>query len=756
MKINLKHFTSSFLALFFGFFVPFGIFYLMGGVSFDFHFGGKTDIAALSSAPRQTETISLANSAVPITTKSAFGRVPISEFSIPAIGKVLESDLSQMKFRLYEDKQLLKEFDILSIGKKDSPWETPVGKYRVVSREEKHFSTLGNVWMPYSVQFFGNFFVHGWPYYPGGMPVAEGFSGGCIRLSTEDAKEVFDFAEHDTIFFVVDRYYSGSDTKLPGEESYFSRNEYEFPKIGAEAFLIADLDTGQIIKSKNQNEAYPIASVTKLMTALVSLETMNQYQKTIISESAVATYGQAGSLYEGQEILVKELIYPLLLESSNDAAVALAEQAGVKNFMSAMNERAKSIGLLSTYYEEPSGLSDKNVSTVEDLFRLAQYIYQSKRYVLNVTQKRSYDYWYSNNSFIGNKYFLGGKNGYTPEAKRTAVTLLALPLSEFKDRRVAVVLLGTDTRERDVTRIINWLKADVFYGEKPPEEEREEITSFVFVGDIMMDRGVENSVLLNNKGDFSFVFEKTAFLKDIDVAFGNLEGSISDKGEDLGSANSFRFEPDSLDALKSAGFDVLSVANNHAGDWGREAFEDSLERLKEKDITTVGGGLNIEEAVTVKILEKNGIKIGFLGFSDVGPDWLKAEENKSGVSVAGDNLGFLVQQASKEVDVLIVSIHFGEEYEEMSNDRQKYLAHLAVDNGAKIVIGHHPHVIQKVENYKGAVVAYSLGNFVFDQNFSESTMTGLALEIYLSGDNIASVEQKTIKINKSFQPSLVF
>lgn len=535
--------------------------------------------------------------------------------------------------------------------------------------------------------------------------------------------------------------------------AYYSRDKYEFPYINADAFLVADIDTGQIIKAKNEEEIHPIASVTKLMTALVSLEEMSQYEKTTISENAVATYGMAGSLYEGEEILIKQLIYPLLLESSNDAAVALAEHAGMDNFVSLMDKKAESLGLLSTYYEEPSGLSEKNVSTAEDLFHLAQYIYQSRRSIFNTTQKRAYDRWYSNNSFVNNKYFIGGKNGYTPEAGRTAVALLSLPLSDLKDRRIAVVLLDSSARERDMARIINWLKGDVFYGENPKPKEEEKVTSLVFVGDIMMDRGVENSVSLNG-GDFSFLFEKADFLKEADVSFGNLEGPISDKGKNMGSSNSFRFEPKSLGALIEAGLDVLSVANNHAGDWGRTAFEDSLRRLKEGNIVAVGGGLNSEDAVRVKIVEKNGIKLGFLGFSDVGPNWMKAEEDKPGVSIAGDDLGFLVGQAAKQVDILVVSFHFGEEYKDMSNDRQKYLAHLAVDNGAKIVVGHHPHVVQEVENYKGTVIAYSLGNFIFDQNFSEGTMTGLAFEIYLSGSDILSTEQKQIKISKSFQPSL--
>ncbi len=309
--------------------------------------------------------------------------------------------------------------------------------------------------------------------------------------------------------------------------------------------------------------------------------------------------------------------------------------------------------------------------------------------------------------------------------------------------------------------------ADVFYGKNPKVEEQaaEEPVkktekssgkvSMIFVGDIMMARGVENSVLANASGDFSFIFKNAGFIKDADISFANLEGPASDKGEDSGSIYSFRFNPKSLGAIKKAGFDILSVANNHAGDWGRIAFEDSLKRLEKEGIIEIGGGFDAGDSTEVKIIEKNGIKVGFLGFSDVGPNWLKAGEKLSGISIAGNDLGPLVRKAAGECDVLVVSFHFGDEYEKAADDRQKHLARLAVDNGAKIVVGHHPHVTEEVERYKGAIIAYSLGNFVFDQNFSDDTMAGMALEVNMEGKNITSANPKKIKISKSFQPSPV-
>lgn len=211
-------------------------------------------------------------------------------------------------------------------------------------------------------------------------------------------------------------------------------------------------------------------------------------------------------------------------------------------------------------------------------------------------------------------------------------------------------------------------------------------TSLLFLGDIMLGRGVEQSVLQKNGGDFSFLFEKSGFVQKADISFGNLEGPIAIGGNDAGNIYSFKFNPSALSALKDAGFDVFSVANNHAADWGREAFEENIFRLENADILATGGGKNEQEVAKAKIIEKNGAKIGFLGFSDVGPDWFKATENQSGITLVDEKFGEIIKMAAKESDILVVSLHFGEEYQLKSNERQKKLSHLAIDNGAKIVV----------------------------------------------------------------------
>ncbi|MFA5023000.1 MAG: CapA family protein [Candidatus Paceibacterota bacterium] len=277
------------------------------------------------------------------------------------------------------------------------------------------------------------------------------------------------------------------------------------------------------------------------------------------------------------------------------------------------------------------------------------------------------------------------------------------------------------------------------------------------VGDMMFARGVYQSIKRNGNGDFSFSFANIPELKtDTDILIGNLEGPVTAGGKEAGNLYSFRFKPELIPVLKNVGFDLLTVANNHAGDWGYLGFIDSLKNLEANNLPYVGGGFNYASATEPVIIEKNGLKTGFLGFSDVGPSGLAIAQKRGGVLMVNeDDFSNIIKKAVSPVDNLIVTIHFGEEYQPTHNGRQQRLAHEAIDAGARVVIGHHPHVIQDDEKYGNGYIFYSLGNFIFDQNFSPETMQGLALGLELSKDGVIRVEKRLIKINNQFQPSFI-
>ncbi len=554
---------------------------------------------------------------------------------------------------------------------------------------------------------------------------------------------------------------------------YVNKDTNGAPNISAKAFLIGDLNTGEVIISKNQDQKFPIASVSKLMTALVANLIMTPDDTAIVGKTALTTAGTNGELKLGQKIKTSDLLYPLLLESSNDAAEVLAEHFTRDSFISKMNQEADALKMTATKYEDPSGLSSNNQSTVSDMFKLAGYLNKQASNLLQITTKRSYSNkkqsWSNISQFLGDSGYAGGKSGYTDPAKQTIVSIFNLPLGQTGTRPIAITLLQSADRKKDVETILKYLKKNVYYGGLAdantnwveqkvgmPDIKDPNFVTFTFGGDIMLDRGVRASVVKNFNNDYSALFTKLDVFKKADIAFANLEGTASDQGKDIHNLYSFRMDPAVVPALKGAGFSVLSVANNHIGDWGRIAYIDTLARLKENEILYAGGGNTKTEAETPAIIEKYGMKIGFLGFSDKGPDNMAADDGVAGQLLANDpDFDNIIKNAAKQVDYLVVSFHFGEEYQTKHNARQEFLAHKAVDDGAKLIIGAHPHVPEDTEVYKNSYIAYSLGNLIFDQSWSKPTMQGMILEIKLNKDGSMTAKKDTVYLNSAFQPDRI-
>lgn len=784
----------------------------------------------------------------------------------------------------------------------------------------------------------------------------------------------------------------------PPQPEYFIKDPNKTLKIGSISYVVGDVDTGEIILEKNADSVFPIASVTKLMTALVSMETLDQHGETKVSNRAVSTLSSRGELRSGEKVVVSDLLYPLLLVSSNDAAEVLAEVPGRNIFMQKMNDFAKQIGMEKTSFQDPSGLSENNKSTAKDLFMLSTYLQNKHRVVFDITALTKYTaigkVWNNISTFSRNENYIGGKTGYTDKAKRTGVGLFSVAFENYDNRNIAIVLLRTDDRTKDTYSILNYIRENVAYGyeeelrdqikvatvgvdgevlgeslikklknkkedsqitnietinncpkpsqkfeedwmfnanpnnslpdnytpenltqikggietkgrvlcldkdtnealekmAKDMEKENLEIvptsafrsfetqkflfddwhktkdvtnneeavakpghsehqlgttvdlsapgvgydsahrgfyltpeykwldsnahrygfvlsypankkTGYIFepwhwryvgienayhlklanitiqeflsntpeekglfksnpevtisfLGDIMMDRGVKTSVYKNYAGDFNKLFQNLGELKNDDITFANLEGPVSNVGNNVGSKYSFRMEEKTLEALKEASFDIVSFANNHVGDWNVAAFNDTRTNLDSNGIKYVGAGSNKEKASEVKVIEKNGMKVGFLAFTDVGPNWMEAGTEKSGILLASDpNRISYIQKAKESVDVLIVSYHWGDEYKPF-NDRQKTLAESSIDAGASIVVGHHPHVMQDTVKYKDGLIIYSLGNAIFDQYFSEETMKGGLVTARLTKEGLKDYEEKYFILDKTFVPGV--
>lgn len=277
--------------------------------------------------------------------------------------------------------------------------------------------------------------------------------------------------------------------------------------------------------------------------------------------------------------------------------------------------------------------------------------------------------------------------------------------------------------------------------------------TLLFTGDIMLSRAV--GARMAAEKDWSLPFHGIAdTLRDADLRYGNLECPVSDRGRNLHHLYSFRADPRVIAGLKFAGFNVVSQANNHAYDWGPEALLDSLERLRAAGISPVGAGQNLLAAHYPLLVNLQGLRIAFLAYVDIEPREATAGVDRPGVAWLDPAQTLAdIRFARTLADLVIVCPHWGVEYTPAPTSEQVALAHQMIDAGADLIVGSHPHVVQPVERYHTHWIAYSLGNFVFDQE-NPNTHRGLMLKAIVRNRHIVSVVQVPIEINSSYQALL--
>mgnify|MGYP003639608252 CR=1 FL=1 len=288
-----------------------------------------------------------------------------------------------------------------------------------------------------------------------------------------------------------------------------------------------------------------------------------------------------------------------------------------------------------------------------------------------------------------------------------------------------------------------------------PRDDAPSIT-LALVGDIMLSRGVSRD-LEARKLDYTYPFLATApLLQTADIAFGNLECPVSGRGEKLDKNYTFNAAPEAVEGLTFAGFDVLSLANNHTLDYGLVALDDTIRILSENEI--VGIGISEKDGPQEPaILERNGIRVGFLAYVDPNSPFGDAKEflpfEKGPVKALEASLTRDIAALNEKVDIVVVSIHWGIEYMDDPDEAQIALGQFAIDQGADIVAGHHPHVQQEPTWYKDGLIIYSMGNFVFDQRSRPKTLLSRLYTVTLtkSGPTFAQYRPLELVI-KDWQP----
>lgn len=234
-------------------------------------------------------------------------------------------------------------------------------------------------------------------------------------------------------------------------------------EILAESYVVMDMTNNSVILEKNVNQPFPIASVTKLMNAVVSKENLQKDQSITLTQEMLKPYGYSPSLFLGLNVSMQNLLKASLIQSTNDAAESLSYFIGNGNFLNLMNQRARELGMNSTRYFDVHGMDPKNHSTAADLTKLVNYINQNHPDLWSITKDN--DFWlpgstgrmlkFKNmNVFYDSPEFIGGKTGYLKEAKESLASIF-----ELNGKKFAVVVLKSPDRKADVLKIINWLKA---------------------------------------------------------------------------------------------------------------------------------------------------------------------------------------------------------------------------------------------------------------------------------------------------------
>jgi poly-gamma-glutamate capsule biosynthesis protein CapA/YwtB (metallophosphatase superfamily) len=282
-----------------------------------------------------------------------------------------------------------------------------------------------------------------------------------------------------------------------------------------------------------------------------------------------------------------------------------------------------------------------------------------------------------------------------------------------------------------------------------------EVVKLTAVGDIMLARGLGEAI---QSGEQAFPFAAVQhLLTDADLTLGNLESALGSGGQAEAKGYTFLAPVEAAGSLALAGFDVLSLANNHAMDYGPGTLIQAIDLLETKGISSVGAGADSNQAYAPLLLSADDLQLAFLGFVDVPVEvrgfdartW-HARVDRAGVAWADpEQMRSAIEVARDEADLVVVLLHSGYEYIQTPSPPQQYAARLAIEAGADLVIGHHAHVIQGVEFYGDGVIVYGLGNFAFEDGGVGETGV---MNIWLDAGGVRSLQFVPLVLGEDGRP----
>lgn len=329
--------------------------------------------------------------------------------------------------------------------------------------------------------------------------------------------------------------------------------------------------------------------------------------------------------------------------------------------------------------------------------------------------------------------------------------LIFIKRTKYKNLRYIAVILPI---------LVIFLVASTWIGRtdevKDVEPRKNQKLTMTMVGDVMMGRHV-GEVTKRHGADYLFRHVKPYFDAS-DYVSGNFEHPIlkndASKYEQTDKSIHLYTDMDAIHAVKNAGFTVMNLANNHLMDYGEEGLRDTLDVFDRYNMDYVGGGENRKEAKEhINYQDVNGVRVATLGFTDAFVEGTIATKDRNGLLSANPDVLFdMIEKAKNEdhgnADLVVVNVHWGQEYDTEATPRQKALAKAMVDAGADIIIGHHPHVLQSFDVYKDGIIFYSLGNFVFDQGWTR-TKDSAMVQYNLTEDGKATIDVIPLQIEEA-------
>ena len=358
----------------------------------------------------------------------------------------------------YHKNDQIHRFDVLASGD-PAEWNgTPSGLYRILSKEGLRFSTESEVYMPFSMRIYGKYLIHGEAYFPSGAPYTSAVSGGCVRVRNEEMTNLYDLVEASTPVLSITHEKSDFEIK--------ETNPVQKPDIEADNYLLVDLDSGKIFDGKNYDQEVTITHLTKLMTAIVTTEQMGVKTPLTARDYMLGEDDTNAKIKPGQSFRLVDLLAPLLVESSDNAARVLSHYLGRDNTFDYIQEKAKAIGMKESRFEDTVGVKE-STTTPKDLYYLLYYLKNTRKPILDITKAghvphinyevfkglKNKNVFYEREDFSGGLFEVGEKG-------HSGAFLFEKELGGEK-RDLAIIMINVPTERslvRDIDNLKEWLE----------------------------------------------------------------------------------------------------------------------------------------------------------------------------------------------------------------------------------------------------------------------------------------------------------